>query len=80
MGFSTDHQGEPLPEEIPDCLLNEDKKKYIQKEKEAKQGDKSFEELYGFDFGEAGEITSRTAGKVLDIEYIPHSLVKSVPF
>ena len=80
MDFLVYHQGEPLPEEIPDCLLDDDKKKYIQKEKEAKQEDKSFEEMYGFDFGEAGEITSKTAGKVPDHLYMYYSLVESLPF
>lgn len=44
--------------------MDEDKKKYIQKEKEANQEDKTFKQMYGFDFGEAGEVTSKTAGKV----------------
>lgn len=44
--------------------MDEDKKKYIQREKEANQEDKTFEQMYGFDFGEAGEVTSKTAGKV----------------
>lgn len=75
-------QGRPLPEEIPDCLLDPEKKEYLEKEKEEKKVDENpFGDPSGDPFATGFDISdnsfSKVVGKVL-LSFSPD--VQSNPF
>ena len=58
-------QGRPLPEEIPDCLMDPQKKEYLEKEKEEKKVENPFGDAFAMEFGVSDDAFSKVAGKVV---------------